>query len=214
MPCFFSLWGCKVTDSQCSLYLRSPLRLGNQTPHQWFLVSVLGIGSSVLVQGILSRAEPAHWPVRGQEQSVWCTGGLTSNRGEDVDMSLTILCPSTPLPPPPYFCLCPKSKSSLAKWQEVHWQKIRPEWNGVSHVWSICQAGREREWERERAGDNLFESSTLCRSLDLADGKKKETVRKFYPTPPWSKASRHQSRSGNNVCTAHQRVPSHFIFPT
>lgn len=98
--------------------------------------------------------------------------------------------------PPPCFCLCPKSKSSLAEWQEVHWQNIRPEWNGVSHVWSICQAGR---WKRER--DNLFESSILCRSLDLADGwKKKETVTKFYPTPSWSKASWHQSRWITKQC--------------
>lgn len=100
------IMGCKVTYNQCGLYLRSQLRWRNLTSRQWFLCSYKHIE--------LSLAGPL--VVIGQEQSVWCW------RSHFLPEGKTLTChwqcyALAHASHPPSFCLCPKSKSSLAKWQ-------------------------------------------------------------------------------------------------
>lgn len=127
---------------------------------------------------ILSWVEAVHSLVIGQEQSLWCTGGLASHRGKDVDMSLTILCPSTRVPSPPSSsCLCPKSKSSLAKWQRRTGRK-----SGLSEMVSVMSGQYVSQGERKRGpGTTLFESFILCHRVDQMD---KGDGLKVWPDTP------------------------------
>lgn len=199
---FSSLWGCKLTDNQCSLCLSSPLRWRNQSSHQWFLRSH-------------KRAGP-NWagPFAGQRSAAICLMYWRSHflyRVERRWHAIDDFMPLAHASPPPYFCLCAKSKSSLAKWQTYTGRE-----SGLSEMVSITSGQYVRRGtarERERARDNLFESSILCRSLLIIGGKKGD-CQKVFLTQAWSKARWHRPWSGNNVYTAQQRVPPHFIFPT
>lgn len=61
----------RLTDNQCSVYLRSTLRCRNQASPQCFQACCLGVCSSVLIQAYW--AELLQSVVIGQVQSVWYT---------------------------------------------------------------------------------------------------------------------------------------------
>lgn len=162
--------GCKVTDNQYSLYLTKTTEISrrDQTSHPWFKVYVLSrvpaLGTSVLVQEFW--AELVRSVVIGQEQSVWCTGGLTSYRGKDIDMSLTILFSSTnPIPLPPFSAyvlnqraVWPSDRGTLAE---------NPAWVKWCHSGLVNMVGRERERERELGQLVWLLYTVLSCSLDM-----------------------------------------------
>ncbi len=152
----FSHYGLQG-DNQCTLYLiwRSLLRCRNQASYR---KNCQAHGS------ILSWAERR--PFAGHRSGAICLMYWRSHfpqrqrRWHVID---DFMPEHTRLPSPFFSCLCPKSKSSLVKWQRYTCRK-----SGLSEMVSVMsgQYVRKRETEGRKARDNLFGSSILCRSLD------------------------------------------------
>ena len=102
-------------------------------------------------------------PVIGQEQSVWCTGGLTSYSGVgDGGMSLKILCPSTRVPSPLI--------SAYVLNQRAVWPSDRGTLagdQGLSKMVSVTSGQCVRREERTRKIPRV-----LCRSPDQSEGRR------------------------------------------
>lgn len=160
-------------QGQCSLYLKKP----TETWKSDFTSVISGFHPQHRQQCArtghieLSWAEPVHWLVRGQEQSVWCTGGLTSNRGEDVDMSLTILCPSTRVPSPPV--------SAYVLNQRAVWpsdKRYTGRKSGLTEMVSVMSGQYVRQGERERETTCLNPPYCVAVWMWLIAGKKGDKV--------------------------------------